>query len=472
MSVPPTRKTFPKVDTSDVVGANTRAMYEASNRAATAKKQFTNILGNAFDIKDALVNALVNAQQTIKESKLSSNSRTVMNFDGLDYQDNEIYIRTNSKLQKRNENNQFIDIAELTKENVVDITCGELGLKGESGQMCRMSFANCILDNDNSKATECLSKMGNSNMFNLVKKELANMRPEVVKHLLGKLGINMSKINGISKPETYDSWKSRNTTYKDVNGLDEYVKNLIEFTRSNPALLNEDYTGSNSVAPDMPADLRKYLESVDRSDETWYTTPSYMSNDGKKWAAKMAMASFNAVPFGIPSFNGSIALTNAIPFRNAMLGSRMFGGDRSSRKWEGHNLAQTTSSGLLTAMFQGTIDELQSSGLELNADDKQVIDNSIKEVDTYENRLERLYILLNELNNVQRVINESNCSEKPSGRQVLDLSKVINNQDAVDWLYTNVESLKSCIENNSDQKGQLCTKIHQHIAQLKSASSE
>ena len=351
--------------------------------------------------------------------------------------------------------------------------CTDLGLFATDTQKCHTSFAQCILGNDTANASTCLAAMGQKDMFDLVKSEIYKMRPEVVKHLFSKLNIRTTTDGGIIKPESFDSWKKHNTDKSTVKKLDVYVKNLIEFARSNPAILNQNYTSSNSSSPDMPDDLKQYLKSVGRSGETWYTAPSYMSNDGKKWAAKMAMASFNAVPFGIPSFNGSIGLTNVGPFTNAMLGSRMTmrGGDSGS-KWKGHHSAHTTSSGLLLGMLQDTINELQSSGLELNADDKQVIQNSINEVNTYENRLERLYILLNELNTVQAFINESNCPEKPSGRIVLDLSKVVDNQDSIDWLFTNVESLKSCIENNSDQKGQLCTKINQHIAQLKSASSE
>jgi len=128
---------------------------------------------------------------------------------------------------------------------------------------CDKFLSDCLLNNDDEKGIkDCVTAMSDTGFYDNVKKEINSISPHVAKRILEKFGFKIIKGRSafsnreLREVESVGSWLKRfkdgvgKSVAGDIeknNNILTYFKHLVAFINSNPAILNEGYTGTNEV---------------------------------------------------------------------------------------------------------------------------------------------------------------------------------------------------------------------------------
>ena len=185
-------------------------------------------------------------------------------------------------LRKLNDDNtlgaKFDDseLDEILKPNPSN--CGSTGIKYAS---CEEIYK-CLLSGKPETLSECLGQLSDKNMFDVARREVANMHPKIAVQLLRTFGFKLRKEAGtnIILPCTFDEWLQKLQKSVDVQiakairenkKLMEYLRAVVDIVRENPAIINTNL--KNGVLSDFarktgltvfrnPFPERKVAESV------------------------------------------------------------------------------------------------------------------------------------------------------------------------------------------------------------------
>jgi len=107
----------------------------------------------------------------------------------------------------------------------------------------------CLLSGRPETLSECLDKLANANMFEVARKEVNKMNPQVAVQLLRTFGFKPRKEAGSNTllPPTFDEWKRKlsgtvgattASTILNNSQLMKYLQAVVSIVRSNPAIIN------------------------------------------------------------------------------------------------------------------------------------------------------------------------------------------------------------------------------------------
>lgn len=270
--------------------------------------------------------------------------------------------------------------------------CYQTYLKGNVEE-CK-TIAACLLDGDGSSLARCLSTLGNlANLFNVSVKEISQTPPHVVRRLMRKLGIKVyttTDDNGsnYNLPEPYDHWKeaggkqyeailnSENTSFGN------YVKGLIHVVVMNPAIINN----KNPVLKSQklsPAYTSRYGESVGirRFDLPQLASPkAKVHNVITREQLDTLSSYYNNRGMPNLSYMPQNAVVTAVEQGSLM----SYGGAVNTKLKDG-------SGTFFESIYNNLKQGLKSTGVSINSNDADKIDNAIKRIQTYEAQLAEIY---------------------------------------------------------------------------------
>ncbi len=161
----------------------------------------------------------------------------------------------NNKGELVNADGEVMNDAKYTAD--IQQNCAGTGITN-----CPLVFE-CLLKGDSAALSRCLGKLSNQNMFNVARAEVSKMNPKIISKLLTTFAIEFDRKS--RQPEEFLVWRSElenrlkakmgaTTAAKTAAAilgnkkLMEYIKNMMEVMRTNPALTQ----GNQSTLSDLP----------------------------------------------------------------------------------------------------------------------------------------------------------------------------------------------------------------------------
>lgn len=342
-----------------------------------------------------------------------------------------------------------------------------LNEKKVNAEQCR-EIAQCIIDSPD-KLPECLKSYEKNgyDIFEVAQNELRKMDPDVAKTLLEvfHVGIVKSTItdkNGnvaqIVRPRSYTEWTNRVLNAEEIpkgwtagfkknlresSALLNYIKGVIEFVRSNPAILNHENINTGNMDEEVDDDQLKILRNSNYNIGT-YMYPYVDTIDELKYNSGFLIQSataFAPVPttFSMPFVNNAFVGDGVM----SSYGLNSMGGGAIP---EGE-LMSTSHIMNLKDMMQKLIIDLRKKGLSFNREQEQEINNFINELGRNEQRLKEMIQVLTNLRNLQnfvRCYDSGRHSGLTSGK-VLALDEIVSHRDLLEWLNSNIGDYENCI---------------------------
>lgn len=336
-------------------------------------------------------------------------------------------------------------------------------------EQCRQ-IAQCILESPENLES-CLKNYedGGYDIFNVAKSEIEKLDPHEVKKLLKVFHVGIAKSpfidkNGnntkIIRPCSYTEWTNRVLNANELpKGWSEgfkrrlmestpllnYVKGIIDFARSNPAILNPDYITNGSANLDDDDDDDEQLQMLRKSGYNigtyYYPYPDSREELG-----------FN-VGFMVQSAKAFAPVTTTfnLPFSNAIVGDGimthhgmdiMGGGAIPEGEVMGTSYVAN-----LAYMLSKIIVDLKRKGLSFAPEQEQEINKFIKDMGKNEQRIKELIQVLSKLKNLQsfaKCYDNGRQSGSTSGK-VLSLDEIVSHSDLLSWLNSNIGDYEKCI---------------------------
>ncbi len=174
----------------------------------------------------------------------------------------EYYDLVTDKLYSVNKKGEIVNADGTVMDDAKYTSDIASGCAGTGIKDCPLVFE-CLLRGDSAALSRCLGKLSNESMFSVAKAEVNKMNPRVISKLLSTFNI---KFDSKSKqPEEFLVWRSElenrlkakmgaTTAAKTAAAilgnkkLMEYIKNMMEVMRTNPALTQ----GNQSTLSDLP----------------------------------------------------------------------------------------------------------------------------------------------------------------------------------------------------------------------------
>jgi hypothetical protein len=336
-----------------------------------------------------------------------------------------------------------------------------------SKEQCR-EIAQCILESPE-KLPKCLENYQSNNydLFKVAQSELQKMDPMVAEKLLKvfHVGIKKSPIidkNGnsteIIRPMSFTEWSSRVLNGKDdpkgwtpefkralqnSEALLNYIKGIIEFVRSNPAILNHETMMTGNMDEEVEDNQLKMLGASGYNIGT-YEYPYSDSVDELKYNAGFLVQSataFAPVPtaFGLPFANNGFVGDGGMSMYG--LGSMGGGAIPEGELFSAHNMID------LGSILIKLIVDLKRSGLSFKPEQEKEIEKFIVELGENEKKLKKMIQVLTTLRNLQnfvRCYDNGRYSGLTSGK-VLALEEIVSHKDLLAWLNSNIGDYENCI---------------------------
>jgi len=225
---------------SYLYNATTQNWYDLNKTADTYFK---------LDVPTFIKNSILARDKPVKSSPSATPAET--NFDDL-YESvvtGVRYIRKNGTLVKLNEDGSTGKEYKDSELNIA-LTQGapNCATTGIDVSNCTI-VSECLLSGKPETLSVCLAKLKEKDMFEVARKEVNNMHPQVAVQLLRTFGFKPRKEAGSNTllPPTFDEWKRKLSRTVDAttastilanSQLMKYLQAIVSIVRSNPAIIN------------------------------------------------------------------------------------------------------------------------------------------------------------------------------------------------------------------------------------------
>jgi hypothetical protein len=432
-----------------------------------------------FNVDDALlVRNLIKSRRTEPSKIVSSNSNPVVaNLFVQDMLTNVVYHRSDQGLY-RIQNGQKIPYAD---DNIRADNCAGTALRGPQ-EKCTRFVRDCIVNGDKNELSKCLAYLTdtNANMFEVAHSELVKVDPNMAVQILRTFDVKQIRrrhpvIGEYGEPQSFDSWRETvlptlKPEVRDAisaNGkLCDYIKGVISFVTSNPAILNKNWKGEqSSTVREQPID-DPYIKALGAR---MWVNPVPNSSDAKLFENQMLVRGFNAPMMAVASpSNITNPFSNVMQSRGSMIApfGMMRGGANS---YENSLINKINANGSIAdtveAMMTNVHDDLAKSKLALTKDNHITLENAFNDVKVIENRMSDLYIMLRTLTDVTSLLKASGCL--PADYTVsVSLENLKNRREVLTYLAQHIGDVQNCISNNMNEQNSKCSELVRYYSAL------
>lgn len=421
-----------------------------------------------FAIDDILV-----IKNFISARKNSSVSQPSTSFDALFVEDmtSQIVWRLDeSNNLYRIENGRKIPYSpdEITIEN-----CVGSRLAGDR-QQCSKMVRECLLSGDKNALNDCIGSLRAANMFDVAQSECQHVDPAIAVQILrtfgiGKITVKDSVLGEINVPQPFDHYKThtlaglkpalRDAILND-NKLCDYLKGVIAFITTNPAILNKHISQDAKTSLVNQQVNDPYLDALKK---TLYVNPYQTQQEQKIFAAQSLLKSVQYPQIAVSSPS---QLTN--PFNNVTYGqnalnlpaSRLLSGgspyeDSIIRKIKRNG----STAQLISTLMENLFTEMKNSGIPVNDVDRARINDGINKLAHGEKTLAKYYNMLRALTDLALFFKSSGCDKTQEELKELSLDTIKSREDTISYLYQNIGEVQNCINNGIADQNLKCKEL-------------
>lgn len=375
------------------------------------------------------------------------------------------------------------DVNNLSKDD----NCYGTGLKAKCDKVMQ-----CLVDGDSKSLGACLEAHADSDMWAVAENDLKNLHPNMAVFVLKKFGIkgvHATTANGIKVvvPMEFGRWlngleASQRESIKSNEQLCNYLKALIAFLRREPKILNKGLSDDRhgGVPESRPAYIKdlglcQYKEPVKRESSMGFSAQLIRN-----------MQPYSAPLLGVHFGDRYSEATNARMGFGMLGGSPMAGGcyhvggvrpSEFSRTLDKRsNDGRVKCAAAHAHMLNNLKRELNSVGHTLSGDDEARIQKAIENMADLEGKLGKLHDILSKFIEVGQAfgIDYSKHADKPL--KDVDINNIKDTDSLVRYLATNVDEMKTCINNNAQVQAninnELMSKIYAQMLESGSGSND
>ena len=343
-------------------------------------------------------------------------------------------------------------------------TCFGTHLNAKNANMnndqCVQFVRECLIgDCENLPAV--LTRLQNKDLFKEAHKECQNVDPTIALRILRRFCFKQrDNEHGLAEVESYEHWENRYLMSAESKGLREvlkentelsqYLKGIIDFVNSNPAILNK----KTAVSSDQPF---KYTDNNMGSLKiNYYVEPLRGTPGAALFAAQQMRNTLFLQPPPVPSLNSLVGvaantLINPGPFYPATSvltgGGNVIFASSLNRYNEDVAKGSVQNSTALRLVFDETISILDAHGYKLSANSRAKIKGELDKLETSEKRLRSVHMLLAKFSALVQFFGSSGCVPSGSTHDV-SLECLHNKKQSIEWLYNNMNGMYTCLSNN------------------------
>jgi hypothetical protein len=324
----------------------------------------------------------------------------------------------------------------------------------------------CLVDGDSRALGTCLEDIYQDvDMFKAAKDDVTATHPNMAVFVLKKFGFKADKktSGGVTfkRCQSVDSWlagKSVSADEKkaiDANeALKDYLKGLVHWINSEPAILNKHLTGDKPSAGDSRPEMFKNLELCQ------YTEPVERKGRMSFTAGLLANAApIKAPVLGLHFGNRINPATNAVfgfpqyGRGDAMAGGCMTGGAQVSSAFVENLVNRRSNDGTVgcvdtyRALVDSTVNDLNSMGYKLDGNDMNKITDSLAQLQNLENKLRKLNGILSDFVTISDAWG-MDYRAAGKGDRTVPLDQINTSADMERYLNATMNELKKSINNN------------------------
>lgn len=437
--------------------------------------QYANVAGKTedFDVDDAyVVKNMIKSRKSAPVGRLDSVTNETLLVEDLVRK--VVYYRDNSGLYRIDANGAKIP---YNNDNIRADNCSGSMLKTNDQVKCSRFIRDCILGGNSDNLTNCIAQLSDKNFFVHAQEELEEVDPDVAIQILrafefGKVG---NPVNGgeYLEIQSFDTWAEKVLPSMKANvrnailgnpKLCDYLKGVVAFVNSHPAILNKGWTGEQVQT--QPDD--QYLRALEK--RLWINP---RPDDVKVAESKMLVQAFTTPMFGLPAPGRMIN-----PFSNTVIGrGSMFVSPRvmagGANSYEDSLSTKINANGKISetmeAMFANVHDDLRKAGYSLTHNDHFKLENSFKELEKTETRLSELHGMLRTLTDLNSLFKASGCVPNEYVGNV-SIDNLRNRSDTLAYLAQNINEVQNCINNNITDQNSRCSELVKYYTALVDAS--
>ena len=434
-------------------GASDSAKYRGSADSKFHSKVYDN------DVLEKLLKSQVNLSRDYGNVSYENQFKTPLDEYFQEISGNQMWFRKGSKLYKRHPDGteEAFDASTMKIDG-----CKGTGLT-DNGTHCK-SVLQCIADGANKELGICLEAFKNHDLWKKASED-AEVHPQMAVFVLKKLGfggryVQHSHHGKIKVPQDVEQWientKNQNPeAMKAVSGnenMKQYLKGLVSFLKSNPAILNKDRDMVHVGHIDSRPDEIKHLGIS-------ALIPHSNQRDNYRYTAALLrnMPRIIAPQLGVHFGDRYLEVPNG-HFGSFMSGVNMgggayyhHGGDLSTDKLSRaitRDGGQAACARTYRAMMNNVKHELEAVGHHLDEHDDSKIMQAIDNLEALENKLGPLHNALNVFVESATAYGFRHRTASHKTRNV-SISDVKDAESTRDYLMGNIEELKRAINNNA-----------------------
>lgn len=335
-----------------------------------------------------------------------------------------------------------------------------------------MRVIQCIADGNSKSLNRCLDVIGDGDLWSVAADDVQKVGPDMVKLVLRKFGVKgyeETDSNGIKYkvPMTYEEWKSTivpsfppdvQTTILNNARLNTYLRGLIGVCRSNPNILNKGNPSiiSRDTTPDYIRNLnmRKYKIPAGTTKTQYEFFSDMLRNATQPFDVNQNM--FNPITSG--SFSNVMFVNPYSTMMPSMMGGNFYSANIPSLITKGTSFdgldrqSQILKNGS-ASMFANFLTTIKNAsldiGLQLHPEDQSRIAAAINQLESYENQLARLCLVLVTMVKLARfygITLENVDRDHPT--TMLKLSEVQTMDDIRDFIRNHARTLTKNMATN------------------------
>jgi hypothetical protein len=311
------------------------------------------------------------------------------------------------------------------------------------GEKDCVTVFNCLLSGNPASLSRCLSNFANKDMFKVGQAEVEQMPPSVAVQLLKTFGFKPRKElpSMTVLPPTFDDWvvnilpkqvaPATVESIKSNRPLMDYLRGVVSFVRSNPAIIKENKGRNNTQSEySQHANISVFRQPTGTS------TRSTLNASILDLGVLSSGSTANNLPLA--------ALLGNVGFGSSMMlpGMPMQGG--------GVNPA-CVNANALSQMFKVTFSEMERNGKQLVDSDKSRIGEAVRKVAQLEEKLMKIIRDLKIFNKLHAALS---VKQGPIGVEDVTLAEIhSNNQNSVTGEAVN--NLTNCASQNVTELNKL-----------------
>lgn len=342
----------------------------------------------------------------------------------------------------------------------------------------------CLVDGDSKALGTCLDDVyADVDMFKAAKNDVDATHPNMAVFVLKKFGFKADKktSGGVTfkRCQSVDSWLAGKSVSADekkaIDGneaLKDYLKGLVHWINSEPAILNKHLTGDKPSAGDSRPEMFKNLELCQ------YTEPVERKGRMSFTAGLLANAApIRAPVLGLHFGNRINPATNAVfgfpqyGRGEAMAGGCMTGGAQVSSAFVENLVNRRSNDGTVgcvdtyRALVDSTVNDLNSMGYKLDGNDMNKITDSLAQLQNLENKLRKLNGILSDFVTISDAWG-MDYRAAGKGDRTVPLDQINNSADMERYLNATMDELKKSINNNMNLQAMGANNMQQTAANM------